>query len=698
MSDNLSQVWDSFFAQRIKPLQIRFNGTYRAVVVETNDPLRMRRVRFKMPELHDWDLKPDDCPWAVPAYDLGTKRCGRFSYPCIGDHIWITFEKNHPYGPIYTGFADPTRRKFYALPSLYGKTQIPVDQNSNVTQPPDDYDEAYLPKDERPMSHGWQDRYGSLDIHNATGFFPAEHAEKTPPPDADPLTKSDFKQSQHIPESNNPDSKMMCRLTKYGMLILQADMGYVWKKEGGLGEFEGDFDNDEEFEIARWKYMQRVLHEDNPTGHDQRRIMQLTRYGHKFEMRDVGWNKTREGEFSSDVRIIGDGDDQRWVKMRTKGGHLIQLCDVGSDPEEDEFIKRLLIDEAKEPNLDDEDKFGDDARFIRFVTRSGIKIALDDRTSDNKKAQNPDLKNTDIGIGVLVKGRATPGTIADPYSEQSGNPIGYYWQFDERPDRNSTTWGTPMGQLMEMDDNEEFLAICSRLPSFPSSWKNLEDNEFLESSAEGQNLASSTHHLILDHGREAIRLKSRAGSGDPSRTQKLGAAASGEHAGIEIHDAPEDNPWTEIVDIDKRGIWFSRQESVGIWRAKDGSNIHIWLDDNDNNIVLHNAESSGKVQIYCAGNVEIISDKVVGLRGNAIEMSGNQIRMDAGGTNYTFGPDALRTNGSIHATNVFARLPNAERPAVVSGRGIGEASGGGDPVSNLQVEALPGKVEPENRL
>jgi hypothetical protein len=714
MSDNLGNVWNSFFAQRTKPLQIRFNGTFRAVVVETNDPLRMRRIRFKIPELHDWDLKAEECPWAVTSTDLGTKRCGRFSYPCIGDHVWINFEKNHPYGPIYSGFSDPTRRKYYSLPSIYGVTQTPVDEKSDVTEKVVDYDEDYLPKDERPMSHGWQDRYGHLDIHNSVGFYPIEHDVTLPPAGTDPLTQSEFTQSAKSPEVNDPDSKMMARLTKYGNLILQSDAGYKWKEE-----FAGDFDEDEKFEIARWLYLQKLLHENKPTGQDQRRITHLTRYGHKFEMRDVGWNKTRTQEYSSEFwaepKTIGDGEDERWMKLRTKGGHLIELSDIGFDPENDEFIKRKLLDDIEEVYLDKEDQYdkeetewnksGDrDMRMLRFVTRSGLKIAMDDRTSHDggdyrlpASSSDENRKNEELGIGILVKGRATPGTKADEYNSLSGDPRGYYWQFDERPDRNSTTWGTPMGQAIEMDDNEELLTICTRLPDLPTPWKYLSDNEFLEESVESLEPTKNTHHLVIDHGREAIRLKSRAGEGEASRTKKLGEGASGEHAGLEIHDAPSDDPWTEVVDIDKRGIWFSRKEGVGIWRGKEGSNIYLWLDDKKNNIILRNA-TAGKIQIYCQGNVDIISDKVIGMKANRIEMKANEIRLDAGGSLYTFDSSALRAGKDIHASNVFARFPTAERPKFIAGKGIGQASGGGQPVSNLSIEDLPDRQEPDNRI
>jgi len=714
MQDSFEAAWNAFFQTRTKPLNLRFPGSYRAVVVETNDALQSRRIKFKIPDLHDWDLKPEDCPWAVTASDLGGKRAGRFSYPCIGDWVWISFEKNHPYGPICTGFATPTRRKFYALPSLYGETQIPVGQNSDIADKPQDYNKDYLPKDGRPMSHGWQDRYGNLDMHDATGFFPTEHDITPPPAEADPLSKGKFSQAANKPIANNPDSKMMLRATKYGMILLQSDVGYNWKLNGDKGEFSGDFDKDEKFEIKRWLDLQKIIHEDHPTSYDMRKIMFLSRYGNKLEMRDVGWNSSRPGEWSDQKKTIGSGDDQRWVKLRTKGGMLIELCDIGFDPENDEFVSRLLLDEAKNTYLDREDQYSKtksdwnqygsrDMRMLRFVTRSGIKIVADDRGShDGGKYLAPFSSsaaarlNQEIGIGVLIKGRATPGAKAD-YAKKSGDPRGYFWQFDERPSKNHTAWGTPLGQVMGMDDNEESLTICSRLPDVPTKWKYLDDNEFLDKSIDSQEAAAKTHHLIIDHGRELIRLKTRAGHGDASKGKKLGEAASGEFAGLEIHDAPQDDPWTEVIDHDKRGMWFSRKNSLGVWRAKDGKDMLIWMDDSKNKVVIHNG-TDGKVQIYCSGDVEVVAGKTLKLKGNVIEMKANEIRLESGGTSFTLDANALKTNADIHAKNIFAFFPTIDKPKEVSGKGVGAQSGGGYPVSNVELETVPSATQPTNRL
>ena len=179
MSENaVAVVWERFSEERTKPLSGRFPGIYRAIVVETNDWLQWHRVRFKCPELHDWSLKPEECPWADKAPWLGGKGAGSWSHPIIGDVVWITFEKQHPYAPVWIGFGSPTRREYYPLESIYTRSPLSLTEDGDSNRQPNDYDEAYLPKDFRPMSHGWRDRYGSAEVDCSVGFYPKEHEQQ----------------------------------------------------------------------------------------------------------------------------------------------------------------------------------------------------------------------------------------------------------------------------------------------------------------------------------------------------------------------------------------------------------------------------------------------------------------------------------------------------------------------------------------
>lgn len=636
MADNIGVIWNKFFKHRTRTLWDRFPGYYRALVIETNDPLNVYRVRFKCPDMHDWDLKDEDCPWAVPSFDLGTKRHGRWSHPCIGDWVWITFEKQHPYGPIWVGFADPTRRKFYSYPSIFSVTPLSLAEDGEPDDKPEDYDEDYLPKDGRPMSHGWQDRYGNLDIHSSVGFFPNEHKEPPPPADHDAIQGQEFEAKSDSPEVNNPDKKYMARVTKYGNMIILGDQGYKWKSgEGDVGEFEGDFDKDEKFETKRWLHLQKLLNEGQPDSSkefgDQRRAEIKTRYGHRIECRDVGWaqekpvaSKTRQDEYG-EPKTIGSGEhDFRWIKLRTKAGMLIQLYDKGSHPNDDKFVKRSLLDEAGHKSEREDKHWKDkDARWIRILTRYGLKIVLDDRGSHNKKA---DKKESPRANGILIKGRRSPGVKAD---NAKGNPRGFYWEFNENNEANHTMWGTPMGLTMEMNDRYQYVMLSASMgKGWSPKWRGVKENEFIRKPTMMKDPERKSHHLKIDHDNEYIRLKTRAKNGPKPKRPANPSQAGDLNQGVEMRDgAKGDGPWTEIVDSEHRGMWWSKRYKVGVWRGKEGNNMYEWFHDTRKEIVLYNGD--GKIKIYSRGDIEIKSDSNIHFdAANNITMkAGNSINM-----------------------------------------------------------------------
>lgn len=706
-NDNQHTIWEQFFDRRTRQLWDRYPGLYRAVVVETNDPLNIYRVRFKCPELHNWDLKPEECPWAVNAHDLGGRRTGRWSHPIIDDWIWITFEKGHPYGPIWTGFCDPTRRKLYTYPSLFQKSPLSVNEKGDPADTPQDFDEDYLPKDGRPMSHGWQDRYGNLDMHRSVGFFPEEHEEAPPDADYDAIGKSEFKQKQNAPANNDPDAKYMVRFSKYGNMILQADQGYKWKEE-----FKGSFEEDEEFEIKRWKYIQKLINEDEPKDTDQRRIEFLTRYGHIREMRDVGWSKTREAEYGSSVDIGTKTDiDFRWIKDRTKGGMLIQMYDKGFDPIEDERVKRPLLDEVADiPEKEFQYWCMKDGRWIRIVTRHGFKFVLDDRGSDPKASDKFPLPR---GNGILMKTRrpaSSQGHHLKPVPEptdaiqvggkvwdgqkppemcpKEGTPAvppgepyqaGFWFEMNDNDVANWTSWGTPLGQAIFMNDKIQYIMLCSRFKDWAKPFMGLEENEFQTQSPTLRGAEEKTHHLKIDLDNEYIRFKTRAGQGDnpfkpdddtchkpsPIDVNPPGTSGSDINQGFEAHDGSKgDGPWVEVVDAKDRGIWFSSKNNLTVLRARtDKQNpkkISLSFDDDKDEVLLRNDETGGKLQIRCDGDIEIISTT-----GNITFKAKNEIRMEASkicanaGSSFVVDSNGIGTNGSVNGATINGRLPGA---------------------------------------
>lgn len=704
MSDNIDVVWSKFFNHRTRTLWDRFPGYYRSLVVETNDPLNMYRIRFKCPDLHDFDLGPDDCPWAVPSFDLGGKRAGRFSAPVIGDWVWITFERQHPYGPIWVGFANPTRKKFYTYPQVFQKTPLSVNDDGRPADRPKDYLEEYLPKDGRPMGHGWQDRYGNLELHSAVGFYPKEHKDPPPPPDFDAVANSNFDQKRRSPLVNDPDRKYMARVTKYGNIFLMSDQGYHWKKEdcpdenNPLGEFHGDFKRDEQFEIKRWKFLQRLLNDNTPKAvgqknGDQRKIIQMTRYGSRIEMRDTGWaqcgpipSKSRGDEFG-DARFLSREriDDFRWIKIRTKGGMLFQCYDKGFDPQKDKFIKRKLLEESGAKSEREDKYWGKrDARWMRMVTRYGVKLVLDDRGSDDKDARRKEIPR---GVGTLIKGRRTPSAKK---KRAKGNPRGFQWEFNERDDANHTSWSTPLGQTMEMNDRFQYMMLSAALgKKWVPKWRHIKDNEFLMKPTMLKSPETRSHHLKLDHDNEYIRLKTRANKGAKPRkpANPSGVGKKEIHQGLEARDGRKgDGPWVELVDCQHRGLWFSKKERLGIWRARRKRRMYQWFDEKNRKIVIFNNERAGTIEIYANRNVNVISNGNINLRadGNILMRAGRSIRMQAGGTRLTVFNGNIQTNARYNGTRVNAVVTNRPNP-------------GGRVVERIKRPELPIKREPTDR-
>jgi len=705
-------VWRKFFDHRTKPLWERFPGSYRALVVETNDPLVMGRVRFKCPDMHDFSMSASECPWAVPAFELGGPRSGRFVHPCIGDWVWISFERQQPYGPIWTGFANPTRRKFYPYPSVHQVTPLSVNEEGKPADKPDDYDADYLPKDGRPMAHGWADRYGNLDISSSVGFFPEEHKDPPPPPDHDAIQRSNFDQRQSPPEVNSPDKKYMVRATKYGSIFIMSDQGYHWKKEGGKGEFIGSFKKDEQFEIKRWKSLQKFLNEGEPKG-DHRRIGLVSRYGSKFEMRDTGWaqegpvsSKSRPDEFGPPQTLSSENKaDLRWIKLRTKGGMLLQAYDKGFHPNDDKFVKRRINDEMG-VRSEQEDKYwgNKDARWIRVVTRYGIKIVLDDRGSDDK---NADKREAPHGNGVLIKGRRSPSVKAEP---KTGNPRGFYFEFNENDKANHSSWGSPMGQSIEMNDRYQYMMMAVSLGrKWASKFKGLKENEFIRKPMMLKDPEKSAYHLKLDHDNEYLRLKTRGGRGPRamSPSNPSGVRKKELQQGLEARDGNKgDGPWVELVDSQHRGFWWSKFEQLGVWRAKKGRKMYQWFDDRQRQIVIYNNESNGTIEIYANSKVNIIAKRDVHLNAdrNITMHAGRSIRMEAGGTRLTINSSGVHTNKNYYGRRIFAQI--CQLRIRLSGRGckcratiVGQGCQrpGGVRVAPQDSPTLPNQLEPTDR-
>ena len=427
--DTPGLYYNKLIRERSTPIAERFPGFYRAMVVDTNDPLNMGRIRFLCPEMHNSNMSVADAPFAVPAPGFGGPRSGIFSNPCVGDGVWISLEKQRPFGPIWFAGADPTRQRYYTRFQVTNPSPVSLSFNAEPQGPPEDYDPDYLPKDGRPMNFGYTDRYGTTVISSAVGFFPVTHTLADPPAEYDPYASAAYNNAKAKPEVNSPDRKYHAEITKYGNIFQLSDVGYYWHKSddtSSFGEFIGDPAVDEPFEDLRFKYIQRLLNEGQAStasggmevpGADQRKISLLSRYGHKWEQRDVGYaqpgpmlNSARQNEYGQGQFLsLESQNDMRWLKWRSKAGNLYQASDVGYDPAFNINIRKTNLEDAGYGS-EKEDKYfaNKDMRMTRIVTPGGLKFVLDDRGAD---VADPIGNPWPCSNGFMLKGRRPAGSF-----------------------------------------------------------------------------------------------------------------------------------------------------------------------------------------------------------------------------------------------------------------------------------------------
>jgi hypothetical protein len=75
---------------------------YRAVVIKNDDPLKLCRIKFKIPKFFEFDAR--DCPWAIPqsnGADGATDSAGTVNIPRVGSYVDIMFMSGSVYHPTY---------------------------------------------------------------------------------------------------------------------------------------------------------------------------------------------------------------------------------------------------------------------------------------------------------------------------------------------------------------------------------------------------------------------------------------------------------------------------------------------------------------------------------------------------------------------------------------------------------------------
>jgi phage gp45-like len=78
--------------------QARFPGLYDGVVTDVDDPLKVGRVKVRVPSIFT-----EQDTWARPCFTYG-----HFFVPDLGDHVWVAFEGGDASAPIWLGVWYPS--------------------------------------------------------------------------------------------------------------------------------------------------------------------------------------------------------------------------------------------------------------------------------------------------------------------------------------------------------------------------------------------------------------------------------------------------------------------------------------------------------------------------------------------------------------------------------------------------------------
>lgn len=93
-------------------MKVDYKAFYRGTVVDNDDPMKMGRVRVRVPQIYGAEVQKDDSiyvpsysiPWASSAIMTGAgNNTGAYLIPNIGDTVLITFEGGDPNLPLYFG-------------------------------------------------------------------------------------------------------------------------------------------------------------------------------------------------------------------------------------------------------------------------------------------------------------------------------------------------------------------------------------------------------------------------------------------------------------------------------------------------------------------------------------------------------------------------------------------------------------------
>lgn len=126
------------------------NGIYRGIVEVNNDPLKIGRIKARVPAFHGIPgttptyMSSNELPWAFPCLPTAGPDHGTMITPEVGDTVWLLFENNQKDQPVWIGCC-------YSISTDKGKTL--KSEGGNCFTPSGGYWNYQIDRPESPMEY-----------------------------------------------------------------------------------------------------------------------------------------------------------------------------------------------------------------------------------------------------------------------------------------------------------------------------------------------------------------------------------------------------------------------------------------------------------------------------------------------------------------------------------------------------------------
>jgi hypothetical protein len=145
-------------------------GFYRARVEFNRDPMKIGRIKVRIPQLHgvmedkSMSVQVSQLPWAHPGdFIAAANDMGQFIVPHVGTYVWVAFEQGDPTKPIYFGGIPSTGGNKKRMNDVGG--DIPKDKHPDYMS-----GHWYAPTDGDAPDDVYDGRQGTQDVTRGVVF------------------------------------------------------------------------------------------------------------------------------------------------------------------------------------------------------------------------------------------------------------------------------------------------------------------------------------------------------------------------------------------------------------------------------------------------------------------------------------------------------------------------------------------------